>query len=77
MAEMKQVCHECFGATTVPTGDGDPTPVPCAHCNSTGYEPILMGKVDVSELTTKLDALQDDMDIIKPWIAALYEDLNP
>lgn len=28
-------------------------------------------------MDTKLDVLQADMDIIKPWIQALYDDLNP
>ena len=64
MSEMKQVCHECHGETTIPTSDGDPTPVACVHCNSTGYEPILMGKVDDSDIINELDALDTKMDII-------------
>ena len=31
----------------------------------------------LEDLTTKVDALQADMDIIKPQIQALYDDLNP
>ena len=34
-----------------------------------------IGKLDTLE--TKLNALQADMNTIKPQIAALYEDLNP
>ncbi len=33
--------------------------------------------IDIAALETKVDAIQADMDIIKPWIEALYEDLNP
>ena len=42
----------------------------------TGPRRTLRGVV-WSSILTKLDDLQADMDIIKPWIEALYEDLNP
>jgi hypothetical protein len=50
-------------------------------CLGTGYRAGLEIAVFLKELKdnldTKLDALQADMDIIKPQIDALYEDLNP
>lgn len=75
MTELGILCSRCQGIGTVPTSDIDSTPLPCAACNSTGY--AKWGTVDISDLETKLDVLQADMDIIKPQIQALYDDLNP
>ena len=71
MSEMKQVCHECHGETTIPTSDIDPTPLPCLHCNSTGYEPISMGKVDDSDIMDKLNDLKEKVGEIKAVVDAL------
>lgn len=65
MSEIKQVCHECQGETTIPTSDSDPTPVSCVHCNNTGYEPILMGKVDDSDIIDKLNDMADKLNDLK------------
>lgn len=41
------------------------------------YAGLLNEMEKLNDLADKMDALQADMNIIKPWIAALYEDLNP
>lgn len=82
MSKKSTVCTNCEGTGNRNRSDADPSPMDCPHCDGTGLEDEgevhdsdLLGKVN--DLDTKLDTLQADMDIIKPWIAALYEDLNP
>lgn len=75
MVKLGKRCNDCQGVGTVPASDGDPSPQLCIPCEGTGYE--RWGEIDLSDLITKLDALQADMDIIKPQIQALYDDLNP
>jgi len=62
-----ETCHVCGGDGDIEAkGDHDITR---AHA-IVNYEKLLAVK-------TKLDALQADMDIIKPQIQAIYDDLNP
>ena len=78
---------DCSSCTDGTASDGNP----CAVCGGDGeidltdaaFQKIGIGQKRAlhgqvwSAILTKLDALQDDMDIIKPQIDALYEDLNP
>ena len=75
-------CHNCSGSGTDPISQ-----LECEVCGGDGLveaqgtnllEALLnLIKATTDTMDTKIDALQDDMDIIKPWIDALYEDLNP
>ncbi len=78
-------CAHCDGTGTSPWSGGA-----CHVCGGGGnIEPTVTGVHNIIKayaienyekllaVETKLDTLQADMDIIKPQIAALYEDLNP
>ena len=83
MAVREMTCYHCHGTGTSPyTGNS------CHVCGGDGIMPVKddhsmyawlreATNARVEDLETKLDALQADMDIIKPQIDALYEDLNP
>ena len=60
-------CEACEG-----TGYADNTT--CGTCMGQGSLPITDWKAYVKKY---LDSLQADMDIIKPQIQAIYDDLNP
>jgi len=62
-------------------GTGDDGSGFCLGCLGTGKQSTagrsLFFKALYDHITTKCDALQADMDIIKPQIQAIYDDLNP
>ncbi len=58
-------------------GDGDIAGEMCTNCWGAGVTPLRGISAQVAALTSKVDDLQADMDIIKPQIQAIYDDLNP
>jgi hypothetical protein len=70
--EIKQRCSRCQGTGSIDPY-GDPPQTDCPDCGGDG----LVEWGTQPDIIDKLDALQADMDIIKPQIQAIYDDLNP
>lgn len=66
---IKYICPQCKGTGRLVTELPEHQDIDCPNCDD-GY---IRREIEAPELTT----LQADMDIIKPQIQALYDDLNP
>lgn len=74
MSKLGRTCTQCQGRTWEPTGDNDPTPVPCGACDSTGYEKI--GEVDTSDLEDNLNNALVKLVDIKEKVDEIMDKLN-